>query len=229
MTTPPGSPVLSTTSVVQAAIPTTSVVQAAIPAAPAAIAPKIGGLLATGVGPTQALVLVPWVGGVPMPAWDATRNTEPESPFCMHPVGTGEQLRIHAVSVKGLKEKFGAGDATYPLASFETAVWEHLVDKGLDSVFYILEPHTNDMVEIVTRHSRFPMSYIRTYIKTMQDPSSPCTYDTYDNKNLVSARKFILASLTDELHHAVERQIDETTTRPEVWMLVIEQVQSDTS
>ena len=195
------------------------------------VPPQVGGVLVTIVGSAGATVQTPWVGGAPSATWNASANSEPESPFCMRPVGTCNQLKIHAATVKELDTKFGPHDLSYSLLSLETAVWEQVSDKGLDTIFYVLDPQSGVMEELITRHSRFPISYVCNYVNKLKDPINAVHYDVFNVKNLVSARMFLLSSLSDELRQVIERKINNSTSAPEVWMYeyIVKEVQSDST
>jgi len=195
----------------------------------APVKPTIGDLIAVGIDAAGKDIQVAWTGGKPTVAWDATSHTEPESPFCYRPSATSDQLKIHTAMTKGLTLKFGAEDPSYPLPAFEAAVWKHLTDTGMDSVFYILDSVSGEMLDVISKHSRFYPSMVTDFVTAKRTSKGKGFYDLYDHKNLVSSRKFLLDSLTPDLRHTVERKIEESSSGPEVWMHLVEEIQSDST
>ena len=132
---------------------------------------------------------------------------------------------------KGLDRKFGFGDVTYSLSSFESAVWKHLKECGLDLVFYFWTTDTSTgtvcMEEIITKHLRFLLCNIRTAVTNKKVTGTPVLYNLYDLRNLLSARTFLLHLLSPNLQHNVEQKITDNTSGPEIWMAIVEETQSD--
>ena len=183
--------------------------------------------------PNGTISQVPWTGGKPSDMWDSTLSTEPKTPYCYRPTGTTDQLRIHTVITKGLDRKFGFGDSTYSLNAFSSAVWTHLKECGLDSIFYFpllgTTSSTGTMVDIISKHSRFLFSDIRDTITLKKVTGTQNSYDSYNLRNLASARTFLFQSLTSELQTVLEQKTTDDTTGPELWMLIIEETQSDST
>ena len=80
-------------------------------------------------------------------------------------LNTTDQLKIHTTITKGLSKKFGFANGTYSLLAFESGVWKHLRDMGMDSVFYFLDGNTGTMQNIVNRHSIFLLANIREFVR----------------------------------------------------------------
>jgi len=85
------------------------------------------------------------------------------------------------------------------------------------------------MLEIVSMHSRFLLSQIGDTVKEKKDPTVTQAYDPYDLKNLGASAQFLLDSLSDDLRHAIERKVEESCSGPEIWMAIVDEVQSDTT
>ena len=172
-------------------------------------------------------------GGKPSTNWDLSFNTEPETPYCYQPTGTTNQLKIHTVVTKGFDRKFGFCDSTstYSLNAFASAVWTHLRACGMDLVFYFLlvddESSTGKMVDIIFKHSRFFLSSIQDTVTSKKVSGTHILYDKYVLRNLASARTFLFQSLTNELQNILEQKMTNKTTGPELWMMIIDEIQSN--
>ena len=190
--------------------------------------PKIGDLtLFLSINGT--LMYTPWTGGTPSTNWDSTANALPETPFCYCLLNTTDQLKIHTTITKGLSKKFGFANGTYSLSAFESGIWKHLRNMGMDLVFYFLDGNTGTMQNIVNWHLIFLLADIRKIVCEKKVIGAPYKYNTYDLRNLTSSQTFLLSLLTDNLLHAVEQKITDKTSRPEIWMYIVDKTQSDSA
>jgi hypothetical protein len=90
-----------------------------------------------------------------------------------------------------LEIKFGHDD---DLTSFQDAVMDHLIDTGMDSISYLPDPKdAMKMISVVTSHSRFTISSMRTHLGTLEP-----LFDDYDCMNDKAAKHFLLDSLSSE-------------------------------
>ena len=138
-------------------------------------------------------------------------------------------MEFHTTITKGLSKKFGFANGTYSLSAFELGVWKHLRDTGMDLVFYFLNGNNGTMQNIVNRHSIFLLADIRKIVCEKKVIGAPYKYDTYDLRNLTCSQTFLLSSLTDDLLHAVEQKITNKTSRPEIWMYIVDETQLDSA
>ena len=187
--------------------------------------PKIGDLTSF-LSINGTYTYTPWTGGIPSTNWDLTASALPETPFCYRSLNTTDQLKIHTAITKGLSKKFGFANGTYSLLAFESGVWKHLRDTGMDSVFYFLDGNTGTMQNIVNRHSIFLLANIREFVRDKKVIGAPYKYDTYNLRNLTCSQTFLLSLLTDNLLHAVEQKITNKTSGPEIWMYIVDKTQS---
>jgi len=196
----------------------------------AVVSPKIGGLLLVTVGSSGLTLNLPWTGGQPTVAWDATLNPKPTFVSCYRPApGAVDHTKTFIAVTKSLDKKFESGDASYPLSAFESAVWKHLRDCGLDSVFYVLDKDALEMVEIIHKHSRFLMSHVKDFISDKLDTHMADCYDPYDIDNLQFSHAFLIESLGPDLKRSVELKSNDLTPGPILWMMIVEEAQSDSS
>jgi len=153
--------------------------------------PKIGGLVKV-----SDTLSIPWTGGVPSAAWDASGNLKASFFSCYRPApGSTDYSKTMIAVTKPIDKKFEVGDSTYPLAAFESAVWTHLRNTGMDSIFHVFDVDAVEMVEIVHRHSRFLLSHVRDFVAGKSDMSQKDSYDSYDVENLSLSRAFFLKVL----------------------------------
>ena len=190
--------------------------------------PKIGDLTSF-LSVNGTYTYTPWTGGIPSTNWDLTASALPETPFCYCLLNTTDQLKIHTAITKGLSKKFGFANGTYSLLAFESGVWKHLRDTGMDLVFYFLDGNTGTMQNIVNWHLMFLLANIREIVCDKKVIGAPYKYDTYDLRNLTCSQTFLLSSLTDNLLHAVEQKITNETSGPEIWMYIVDKTQLDSA
>jgi hypothetical protein len=121
---------------------------------------------------------VAWTGGKPNLLWTASdpghlENTSPGQ-FRSHSVSTSQ--KSHATRQTGLATKMTRkGD----LKRFETNVWSHLRDTGLDTISYLPDAvDTTQVSSVVTKYTRFSV-----YSATKQVQLIVTKYDQYNKAN----------------------------------------------
>jgi hypothetical protein len=76
------------------------------------------------------------------------------------------------------------------LAVFQTAVWNHLVDTGMDTIAYLQDPEdSTKMTDVVKSHARYTVDNAKL-LSTVQ----VAKYDKYDRTNDVAAKAYLLVS-----------------------------------
>ena len=190
------------------------IAKAVAPMAPP-IAPKIGGLYMN----------YQWTGGKPTVAWDATENREPESPFCYRFDDPAKQLKSYQALTTCSTTKFKRNDASYTLPSFLRDITWHTDHAGMDSVFYFVNPaDTTERLSILSFHSRFTTAEVTNQL-VMNRANG--TYDKFDEANLKMSYVWLSNALDETLLAAVRPQFREKMTGPELFMIVVSEVQSD--
>jgi hypothetical protein len=151
--------------------------------------PTIGGIKE--LTPTD---YVAWTGGKPNLQWTAIdsndRGYTSPGQFRSHSVSTSQkshETRQTGLSIKMTKK----GD----LKRFETNVWSHLQDKGLDTIAYLPDAvDTTRVSSVVTEYTRFSVDSA-----TKQAQLIVNKYDEYDTANDHEACEFLLNSLDPTL------------------------------
>ncbi|KAI2509046.1 hypothetical protein MHU86_5422 [Fragilaria crotonensis] len=85
------------------------------------------------------------------------------------------------------------------LVDFQNAVWDHLVDCGMDTIAYLPDPESSSvMTNVVRSHSRYTVATAKTL-----SSQQILRYDKYDKSNDLAATKFLLSSL-DPAHSKIK-------------------------
>jgi hypothetical protein len=89
------------------------------------------------------------------------------------------------------------------LRSFQYAVMDHLIDTGMDSISYLTaDPKdSTKMISIVTSHSCFTISSVRTHSGILEP-----LFDDYDHMNDKAAKRFLIDSLSKELGALIKKK-----------------------
>ena len=178
-------------------------------------APKIGGLYMN----------YQWTGGKPTIDWTGTANKEPESPFCFRFDDPSKQLKNYTVMTTCATQKFKRNDTSYTLPSFLRDIIRHMDNAGMDSVFYFVNPaDVTERLSILSYHSRFTTAEVTNQLAANRASS---TYDKYDEANLKMSFVWLSNALDETLLAAVRPQFRDKMTGPELFMIVVSEVQSD--
>ena len=164
----------------------------------------------------------PWTGGKPNCDWTALAEpaaTENTSPNQLRPVYASAAQKGYNHRRTGLTSPFSA---TSDLSVFQNAVWNHLLDTGMDTIAYLQDPEDQTkMTNVVKSHARYTVESAKT-LSTIQFEK----YDKYDRTNDVAARAYLLASIEVTLSNKVEEKIEDGDTFPVVWLQFIKTIQS---
>ena len=102
------------------------------------------------------------------------------------------------------------------MQAFSQATLRHLMDHGMDSVFYIpVGPGIQDVVNIVEGYNKYT---VRDVVSAISDYTANGFYDTYDMHNLRDSSMFLLKSIDESLMRLIEPFVTKDSTGPEVWM-----------
>jgi hypothetical protein len=150
-------------------------------------------------------------GGLPHEDW--TGLIAPSwvvSPYQLRPTYIGEAQKAYKYRVTGLKEKFVEdGDITYFADEFE----RHLRTTGMDTIAYLKDPETSEMVSVVSKHTRFTADTV-----TSRALKQSRRYDENDWDNDQAAKECLLDSVSPELKKRIRNRIQDTDTFPKVWI-----------
>ena len=112
--------------------------------------PKYGGL--TQSGPDY---WVPWTGGKPKEDWSGLEKPDPvtTNPNQYRVTSITSSAKSRVYRIKGLEHKLSR---TGDLQLFQRKIMDHLVEFGLDTVTYMVDPtEGNRVVSVIDHHSRF--------------------------------------------------------------------------
>jgi len=179
------------------------------------VPPKVGGVYKN----------YQWTGGKPTVAWDRTENMAPESPFCFRFDDPAKQLKNYTALTTCTTQKFKRNDALYTLPSFlRDAIW-HMKHVGMDSVFYFVNPaDATERLSILSYHSRFTGPEVTSQIVANR---AATVYDKYDDANLKMSYVWLCNALDETLLATIRPQFSERMTGPELFMIMVSEVQSD--
>jgi hypothetical protein len=162
-----------------------------------------------------------WTGGKPKSDWSGIED-DPQtyaSPNQLRPVSANAAQKSYNHRNTGPTDKYKRGD---DLADFQTLVWDHLKDTGLDTVAYLRDPSDpSRMLSVVKEHSRFTLATAKELSHEQAK-----LYDAFDTANDGSARKFVLDSISKDLSKHVSERLLENPTFAEVWLQFIKTIQS---
>ena len=149
------------------------------------------------------------------------RHKQPRTPMCFRPEDYDKSLKIYTKCITGLEAKFkGQGDTEYSLQAFSEDVWKHLVDTGMDSVFYFVDPVDKLEKSIIQHHARFTL-------KDIKDAVVKFSGDQYDRQNLEWSERFLTGSIATSLQKSISKYSTIDMTGPELWMLIVQETQSN--
>ena len=179
--------------------------------------PQVGGLFGT----------IPWTGGAPNLAWNHSEVGSPISPFCLRTDDADKALKIYSRATTGVESKMKHGEGAPSLSAFADDLLERYEECGLDSVFYIPSADGTTMETLFRYHSRHTTAEVKDWISNMMDGTNTPHFDAFDKFNLATSRVLILNSLEPEFRTYMRPQLEDVKTGPEVWMIIVSELQSD--
>ena len=186
-------------------------------------APKFGGINSYGN---------PWIGGPPKADWDGTILTAERSPYCSRMTGSAKgDTHTYQLRTTGLTTKFKRDDPEFPLLSFADECLRHMERHGMDTVFYVecADANGKGAKELFTYHSMHTKASVDAFIKTATDPFSAGgkNFDHHCVTALQESADWLIDSLDESLKSALRPQLHRRPTGPQVWMLIVAEVQSN--
>jgi hypothetical protein len=110
----------------------------------------------------------------------------------------------------GLKEKYDeAGDISY----FADDFWRHLKATGMDTIAYLADTETSQMVSVVLKHTRFTVDSATALARAQAKK-----YDNNDRDNDTAATECLLDSVSPDLKKRIRNRIADTDPFPKVWI-----------
>jgi hypothetical protein len=171
-----------------------------------------------------------WIGGPPNDKWSGTHATEMASPQCLRGLDPKTMVYMYKDRTVGNSIKFKKDDPEYSLLSFAADAMEHMVNHGMDTVFY-MEPvkagtppgETDGALQLFDHHSRFTKGMVS---KAIEDRLSNGTFDHWAKEALKDSAKWLKESLDLTMKVALRSSLAKATTGPDVWMLIVQETVS---
>ena len=169
-----------------------------------------------GVEEVEARNWAAWTGGKPKPDWTGL-EVDPSAiePTQYRPSSITGKTKSQIHRVKGLEKKFSRGS---DLQVFERKVLEHLTQHGMDTISYLKDPtNSSDVVSVVSEHARFNLKEAR-----VKEKIPLAAFDDYDHSNVRDAKKFLLASLDEDLESQMYENCDDSESFIVFWLNLID-------
>ena len=183
------------------------------PPATAPVNPRMGVCKETYPGSGTWIIRV---GGKPLFDWsglDPNVDTSNVTPLRYRSVDPTYDNKGHKVRTTGLDTKFKKGQK---LQDFIAEIWDHLIEHGLETISYLVDPHDNSIVtNVVQHHSKFghDMEVAEAAATDFKD-----LFDEHDQDNDRCATKFLLNSIDPGLKNDLRISVNENDTFALVWL-----------
>jgi Zinc knuckle len=163
-----------------------------------------------------------------------TTSTGPPSFMAIRTQNISNMMKIESGAKQAPSTIFSsATDAAYGLMTYVGLVHRHLIEYGMDTIFYFTTQDGN-LVNIIDGHSQFTKDEVSKQVMELYDNRDNTfknlpleRYDMYDLQNLHFSAAFILASISPVLQAQVLTKAGPNYNKgPIVWMYVMNLVQS---
>ena len=148
------------------------------------------------------------------------------TPMCLRSEDPSSEMKGYTKRVlEGKDPKFKRDDPEYPLLAFATDALDHMETYGMDTVFYMKGTDTTTNVkgeELFTYHTKYTTQSVADHIKTLRRDGK---YDHQAETALSESALWLTNSLDDTLKASLRNQIRGRPTGPELWMLIVAEVQ----
>jgi hypothetical protein len=132
--------------------------------------------------------------------------------------------------------KEGEKDYTISLVTWIAAIQGYMVEKGMDTVFYIYDPIHDQEVNMFEQWGVVTKEQVKEWVKTLKegvpdtsDPTQKLPACPYDETNLLWSGKAIVNSVSMQLWSQFEQDLSLDASGPEVFMAVVHKKQVTTS
>ena len=165
---------------------------------------------------------VAWTGGQPEASWTGLHpkaGTSPTSPNQYRSNSLAVSQKSHNYRKTGMSSKFKRSD---DLEIFETTLWNHLTDTGMDTITYLVDPlDQSATVSCVKTHARLSLEVVRDKLAIQTK-----LYDEYDKANDKAAIAYLLDSLDPAVAKELRTKTTESDNFPVVYLQFIKTVRS---
>ena len=182
--------------------------------------PKFGGT----IGGSSTAV---WIGGPPDAGFTKSTLATYHTPLCIRGLNPESEIKGYAKRVlDGCATKFKRDDPEFSLIAFADEALLHMQTTGMDTVFYMKGVDSTGAggEELFTYHSKYTKSAVS---KTMQERVADGTYDAQAVVTLKESAQWFVNSLDESLKGSLRPQLAARPTGPEVWMMIVAEVQAD--
>ena len=169
---------------------------------------------------------VVWIGGPPLADFSGTALTVFPSPLSIRGLSPEHEIKGYTKRVlDGCATKFKRDDPAFSLMDFADEALNHMQTNGMDTVFYMKGADANSAgEELFTYHSKHTKSSVAAFIQAKMNDG---TYDSYALAALKESAQWLVNSLDETLKSSLCPQLATKPTGPEVWMLIVAEVQAD--
>jgi hypothetical protein len=159
--------------------------------------------------------------------YSGTVLTTFSSPLAIRGISAGDEIKSFDKRVlKGCDTKFKRDDADFSLMAFAEEALSHMQTHGMDTVFYMtgVDSAGEGGEELFTYHSKYTKTQVTSFIQGM---IANGTYDHQAQVCLRESAQWLVNSLDESLKASIRPQLTSKPTGPEVWMMIVAEVQSD--
>jgi len=164
---------------------------------------------------------VAWTGGKPLADWTALEAQNPiyESPNQLWARYASASQKAYNYRKTGLSTKFKLGN---DLKNFQQSVCEKMLDCGLDTIAYLVDPVDPTLVKnVITDHARYTVLSADAL-----SVAQKAKYDEYDIQNDRAAKTMLLDSLDKDLKKDLLDSTKTSDTFHIYWLQLIKILQS---
>ena len=170
---------------------------------------------------------VVWVGGPPKDDFSGTILLRFNSPLAIRGLSPESEIKGYSKRVlEGCSVEFKREDPEFSLLAFADEALTHMQSTGMDTVFYMTGVDSNGEggEELFTYHSKFTKAEVTAFVKDKVDKG---VFDSWAQEALKESAQWLLNSLDESLKSSIRPSIASKPTGPEVWMLIVSEVQAD--
>ncbi len=175
---------------------------------------------------------VKWIGGVPKEDFSGVFNMDPATPLCIRGLDPVSEMKGYNKCVTdGYSIKFKRDDPDFNLMAFADAALSHMQEHGMDTVFYMKgakDASGEGAEELFTYHSKYTKSQVDKIIADgLSGTGTGPKYDKYAVTALKDSAQWLSNSLDESLKSSLRALLAERPSGPQLWMLIVTEVQSD--
>ena len=204
------------TSPVPAPAPAATTTAAPVPK-PKPINPKMGIWKEAGMTGSDTWNCL--VGGTPLSDWSGLDTNQPnriEYTTRFRPLNPIFDVKGLRSRTKGIDQKFKKND---DLLIFQSKIWKHLVERGLDTITYLVNPSDpNTVLDVVNNHTRFVSDIAKTE-NAIND--YVLEFDDMDRTNDTAATTFFINSLDPTAADDLVEDTEISDSFTSVWLKFI--------